>query len=257
MASVASSLASSSSSVIEGRRRTCGGVRARVGRRWRTCRWLSVVSKHVRLVGVVRSVESLVGRGSPSPVAPAPLLSSSRESTIIGLVAIAIAEAAAGMRAGADKGPWSGNLCSPKASGAGLGGRGFSYPSTCIDMDIDESFSFSLPLPISNDNNPCSWSRESLRGLAPLRTVVVVVAAVVALLVWVAVIVSAGLAIGAGPPLVLSSASSAAHLARTRAATSSAALSFRRRGVIRLLVLWRDSADDVALLRLLPGSTVA
>lgn len=61
--------ASSSSSVIEGRRRTCGGVTARVGRRWRT--WLSVVSKHVRLVGVVRSVESLVGRGSPS-LAPAP-----------------------------------------------------------------------------------------------------------------------------------------------------------------------------------------
>ena len=61
--------ASSSSSVIEGRRRTCGGVTARVGRRWRT--WLSVVSKHVRLVGVVRSVESLVGRRSPS-LAPAP-----------------------------------------------------------------------------------------------------------------------------------------------------------------------------------------
>lgn len=183
---------------------------------------------------------------------------SSRESTIIGLlVAIAIAiiaELAAGMRAGADKGPCSGNLWSANMSGAGRGGRGFSYPSTCIE--IDSSFSFSLPLPMSIDK-PCSWSREYLRILAPLRTVVVVVAAVVAPLVWVAVAGSAGFAIGAGPPLVLSSASSAAHLARTRAATSSAALSLRRRGAIKLLVLWRDSADDVALLRLLPGSTVA
>lgn len=249
--------------MIEGRRRTCGGVTARVGRRWRTWRWLSVVSKQVRLVGVVRSVESLVG---PSPVAPAPASSlcgveplSSRESTIIGLpvtIAIAIiAELAAGMRAGADKGPWSGNLWRANVSGAGRGGRGFSYPSTCIDIDID-SFSFSLPLPMSN-NKPCSWSRESLRILAPFRTVVVAVAAVVAPFVCVVVIGSAGFAVGAGPPLVLSSASRAAHLARTRAATSSAALSLRRRGIIKLRVLWRDSADDVALLRLLPGSTVA
>jgi hypothetical protein len=81
--------------------------------------------------------------------------------------------------------------------------------------------------------------------------------AAVAVLLLVAVITSAGFAIGVGALLVLSSASSAAHLARTRAAMSSAALILRRRGDIRLPVLWRDSADDVALLRLLPGSTVA
>lgn len=167
------------------------------------------------------------------------------------------------MRAGADKGAWSGNLCRASASGAGRGGRGFSFPSTCIDTDTDISFSFSLSLPISiSDTDPRRGRQSvaaacgSIRLLAPPRTVVGFVAAV-AVLVLVAVKASAGFAIGAGAPPVLSRASSAAHLARTRAAMSSAALTLRLRGNIKLPVLWRDSADDVALLRLLPGRTVA
>jgi hypothetical protein len=50
-------------------------------------------------------------------------------------------------------------------------------------------------------------------------------------------IASAGCGDADTEALVLSSASSAAHLARTRAATSSAALSLRRRGCIELLVM--------------------
>jgi len=67
--------------------------------------------------------------------------------------------------------------------------------------------------------------------------VVVAMAVPAVLVLLVAEAEYARFAIGAGAPLVLSSASSAAHLARTRAATSSAALSFRRRGCIELAVL--------------------
>ena len=121
--------ASSSLSVIEGHRRTCGGVRAHMGQRWRTWRWLSVVSKHVRLVGVMRSVNSLDRRISPLP-APgvAPSFSPSHASTIIGPIVIVIAiKGAVGMRAGADRGAWLGNLCRARASRAGRGRRGFSF----------------------------------------------------------------------------------------------------------------------------------
>lgn len=197
-----------------------------------------------------------MGGNSPSP-APSPFLSPSRVSTII------IGEAA-GIRAGADAGPWSGFMRNVSASGAGRGGRGFSYPSTCINIDVDTdlSFSFSLSLPISKNDDSCSgFLLASLRFVvavvATILEFVAVVVAVVPVIVLVAVIASAGVAIAACGPLVLSSASSAAHLARTRAATSSAALSLRRRGCIELAELQTDPADDVALLRLLPGSTVA
>ena len=80
---------------------------------------------------------------------------------------------------------------------------------------------------------------ESIRVLVPLRAAGFEVPAETAVFVLLVALLieSAGFAIGPGVPLVLSSASSAAHLARTRAATSSAALSLRRRVGIEWAVL--------------------
>ena len=93
--------ASSSSSVIDARRRTCGGVTARVGRRCsagpRPAPGLELsVSTNVRLVGVVRTVDSPGPGAGPvtAAVAGADIgAQSSKRVSIMTVVAVVVAAA--------------------------------------------------------------------------------------------------------------------------------------------------------------------